>query len=273
MKRLYTFGGQFAERNWTVADLLDQKGRGKLTQIRAETGLEASAAQEAGIDMIAVGLHDLAQCRKHAPTTYITASLSPTEFVTEDEVLRAASAAMDDGADAVYTIASLRTIERLAESGIPVNSHLGFIPRKSTWIGGIRAYGKTADEATKLWRDMVTLENAGAYSVEIELVPQQLLAELSARTGLLTISMGSGSGGDVIFLFGEDVCGTNPNPPRHAQAYGDLTGVLQQVERDRVAAMKAFDDAVKRGEFPTKTHSVSMPDEEFSDFLARIDGE
>ena len=62
------------------------------------------------------------------------------------------------------------------------------------------------------------LEDAGAYAVEVEVIPEGLLAEISKRTTLLTSSIGGGSGGDIQFLFAEDILGNNPPPyPRHSK--------------------------------------------------------
>ena len=91
--------------------------------------------------------------------------------------------------------------------------HLGLVPRKSTWRGGLRAVGRTADEALALMQDFRDLENAGAFSVEAEVIPAEVMAAISPRTGLITVSLGSGPGGDVMYLFQNDICGTRPRWP------------------------------------------------------------
>ena len=62
--------------------------------------------------------------------------------------------AKENGADAVMTPRSMDVVEMLAKEDVPVMGHLGLVPRKSTWIGGLRAVGKTADEAYKLFQNM-----------------------------------------------------------------------------------------------------------------------
>ena len=57
--------------------------------------------------------------------------------------------------------------------------HLGLVPRKSTWRGGLRAVGRTADEALALMQDFRDLENAGAFSVEAEVIPAEVMAAIS----------------------------------------------------------------------------------------------
>ena len=69
--------------------------------------------------------------------------------------------------------------------------HLGFVPKKSTLYGGIRGVGKTADEALGLWHKFRQLEDAGAFAVECELIPAEVMSVINEQTGLTTISLGS----------------------------------------------------------------------------------
>ena len=81
----------------------------------------------------------------------MTAALGFTQAVTVDDMLRAAFGAIEAGADAVITARGYDMVRALAAESIPVVAHLGFVPRKSTWTGGVRAVGKTAAEAIALW--------------------------------------------------------------------------------------------------------------------------
>ena len=81
-----------------------------------------------------------------------------------------------------------------------------------------RAVGKTLDEALWVYKEIKALEAAGAYAVEVEVIPEQLLIEISQRTSLLTSSIGGGGGGDIQFLFAEDILGNNPPPYRDTQS-------------------------------------------------------
>ena len=128
---------------------------------------------------------------------------------TKDDALKHSYKAMELGADGIIFQGSLNHIEALSNAGIPVQGHIGLVPRKSTWTGGIRAVGKTLDEAKALFQNLKDLENAGAWAVECEVIPSRLMRELSSRTSLVTISIGSGNGGDVQFLFAEDILGAS----------------------------------------------------------------
>ncbi|GIT53191.1 MAG: hypothetical protein Ct9H300mP16_03510 [Pseudomonadota bacterium] len=142
---------------------------------------------------------------------------------SENEAVRLAYDAMALGADAIMCQWSPRFISAATEAGVPVQGHAGLVPRKSTWTGGLRAVGKTLDEALWVYREIKALEDAGAYAVEVEVIPEGLLAEISKRTSLLTSSIGGGNGGDIQFLFADDILGNNPPPyPRHSKQYCSL---------------------------------------------------
>ena len=177
-------------------------------------------------------------------------------------------ALVGDGADAVYTLRSLRMVSMLAEMNMPVMGHLGLVPRHSTWTGGLRAVGKTAEEALELYRDFKRLEDAGAFAVEVEVVPEEVLAEITNRTSLVTFSIGAGSAGDVQFLFFhmEDVCGDSQTPPRHAKAYADLRALRRKISAERIRALKAFRRDVESGGYPGRGHTVRMDPVEFDKF-------
>ena len=140
--------------------------------------------------------------------------------MTREEILRTAFSAVTAGADAVLTSRGTNTVRMLAHEQIPVMGHLGFVPRKSTWVGSVRAIGKTAAEALELWDRFRRLEDAGAFAVECEIIAAPVMAEIDRCTSLVTVSLGSGADADVIFLFTSDICGDAGRRPRHARAWG-----------------------------------------------------
>jgi len=169
---------------------------------------------------------------------------------------------------------SPRFISAAAEAGVPVQGHAGLVPRKSTWTGGLRAVGKTIEEAMWVYREIKTLEDAGAWAVEVEVIPAPLLAEISKRTSLLTSSIGGGGGGDIQFLFAEDILGNNPPPyPRHSKQYRSIYKLKQQMQAERVAGFKEFAEEVRSGKFPGPEHIINAPDGLIDDFLKLADTE
>lgn len=266
LKRIMTLGGQYGVRNYTVHDLRQQKGTRVLTETLPFSPEEAAAAEEAGIDVMKCRFDPAnpgpaLAIRQAAPKTFMAASVPLVAAATADEAVRLGYEAMKLGFDAIMCQWSPRFIEAAAEAGIPVQAHAGLVPRRSTWTGGLRAVGKTLDEAMWVYRQIKTFEAAGAYAVEVEVIPEALLAEISRRTTLITSSIGAGRGGDVQFLFAEDILGNNPPPyPRHSKQYRELWKLKQQMQAERVAAFREFVEEVRSGAFPTPSRVIAAPE-------------
>ncbi len=180
--------------------------------------------------------------------------------------------AVTAGADAVITGRGCDTVRILANEHIPVVGHLGFVPRKSTWVGGVRAFGKTSAEASELWDRFRRLEDAGAFAVECELIPAAVMSEINRRTSLVTVSLGSGADADVIFLFTCDICGEAARLPRHARAWGNLAKLHRAVREERVKALSGFRSEVSSGSFPAASEVAGIPDAELAEFRVRLEG-
>ena len=262
LKRIMTVGGAYGTRNYTVKDLRDLKGKRILTETVPFSIEEAIAAEEAGIDTMKVRFDpnnpDLAiSLRRAAPNTFMAFSVPLIAAASEDEAVRIAYKAMEIGADAVMCQWSPRFIAAATEAGVPVQGHAGLVPRRSTWTGGLKAVGKTVDEAIWVYNKIKEFERAGAYAVEVEVIPEELLIEISKRTKLLTSSIGAGKGGDIQFLFAEDILGNNPPPyPRHSKQYRQLYKMKEKMQLERVAGFKEFIKDVKTGNFPKTEHVV-----------------
>ncbi len=271
MDRLFDWSARPAERMVTVGSLRAGKGTpARHAQITADTTEEAAAAEIAGIEMVVCRATNIGAVRQGSTKVFVTAALGFTEAISEDEVLRSAIKALTDGADAVLTTRRLSVVSYLASEDIPVMGHLGFVPRKSTWVGKTRSVGKTADEALALWHRFRRLEEAGAFAVEAELVAAPLLTEITARSGLVTVSLGSGPGGDVVFLFGSDISGDVGRLPRHSKRYGDVGSLRRQIDEERQRAFAAFRADVQSGGFPGPGHSADMQPDELRQFFSRL---
>ena len=273
LKRIMTVGGAYGTRNYTVKDLRDQKGKRVLCETLPFSPEEAAAAEEAGIDTMKVRFdakqpHLAKAVRDAAPNTFMAFSVPLVAAASETEAVRLAYTAMELGADAIMCQWSPRFISVATEQGVPVQGHAGLVPRKSTWTGGLRAVGKTIDEAKWVFEQIKLLEDAGAYAVEVEVIPEALLAEISKRTSLLTSSIGGGGGGDIQFLFAEDILGNNRPPyPRHSKQYRELWKLKEQMQAERVAGFKEYIEDVRSGGFPAKQHIIEAPDGLMDEFL------
>ncbi|MGH6893095.1 MAG: 3-methyl-2-oxobutanoate hydroxymethyltransferase [Dongiaceae bacterium] len=257
----------------TVADVLALKGKRQLSMLRVETLEEAEAAQKAGIDMLSVPPRLLGPAfREAVPTCFAFPGLEYGDYVSAEEYLRAAFAALRAGGDAVWCAASLQIIRRLRDEGIPVCGHVGLIPCRSTWTGGFRAVGKTLETALLVWQQTKALEEAGAFSAEIEVVPTDVANTISKRTSMFMISMGSGAGCDAQYLFAEDVLGTNRgHVPRHSKIYRNFAAEYDRLQQERIAAFSALVRDIKSGAYPEERHQVGIPKAELDQFLRAID--
>tara|TARA_B100000315_G_scaffold255909_1_gene300497 strand:+ start:335 stop:1237 length:903 start_codon:yes stop_codon:yes gene_type:complete len=277
LKRIMTLGGAYGTRNYTVKDLRDQKGVRVLVETVPFSPEEAAAAEEAGVDTMKVRFdpsnpEPAIAMRRAAPNTFMAFSVPLVAAASETEAVRLAYQAMVVGADAVMCQWSPRFISAAAEAGVPVQGHAGLVPRRSTWTGGLRAVGKTVEEAIWIYQKIKEFESAGAYAVEVEVIPEELLAAISKRTTLLTSSIGAGSGGDMQFLFAEDILGNNPPPyPRHSKQYRQLYKLRQEMQAQRVGGFKEFIDDVKTGKFPATEHVIAAPDGLIGEFMKAVD--
>ena len=276
-KKVFSMTGELGLRNYTVKDIIDLKGDRQLTQTLPFTPNEAKAAEDAGIDLINARFNYLKQetaieIRKSASKTFMSFVIPLLSVPTKDDALKHSYKAMELGADGIIFQGSLNHIEALSNAGIPVQGHIGLVPRKSTWTGGIRAVGKTLDEAKALFQNLKDLESAGAWAVECEVIPSRLMRELSSRTSLVTISIGSGNGGDVQFLFADDILGASEGPfPRHSKQYCNLFKEAQRIQKIRVNAFKDFIDEVNTNIFPSNKFEVEVTEEFVERFCSYLD--
>jgi len=247
-------------------------GKRQLTVLKVSTAEEASACEAAGIDMInASERMDTKAIRLAAPNTFLAIALPHGKYVNADQVTRGAFDALQIGADAVYSGIGLDSVEKMAKEGIPVIGHVGFIPYKSTWFGGFKAVGKTAEDALKVHQRTQAYENAGAIGVEMELVPFKVAAEIARRVRILCLSMGSGNGCDGQFLYASDILGkTQGHVPRHAKVYRNFKAEYERLQQEAIAAFREFKSETETGVYPEARHTIEIRDDEYTQFLASI---
>ncbi len=257
----------------TVAHLQGLKGQRQLTMLRYFSLEEAEAAEAAGIDIASVPpevlLHP--RYREVAPSIFSMTGKTHLEAGSPDEYLKWGGDALNRGADALYCSGSLRTVEHLAREYIPVVGHVGLVPSRATWTGGFRAVGKTANEALRLYEEVKAYEAAGAFAVEIEVVPVEVATAISQRVNVLLWSMGAGPGCDAQYLFANDILGyTEGRIPRHSKVYRDFRAEYDRLQQERVAAFREFVADVGSGTYPEEEHLVRMPPEELEAFMSGL---
>jgi 3-methyl-2-oxobutanoate hydroxymethyltransferase len=243
------------------------KGQRQLVQINVNGAEQAEAAEAAGgIDIIVNGEKARwAEVRKAAPNTHLCLSLRHGEASSPSDALSQAFAALEAGADSVYCSLSPVFIEAMAREGIPVCAHAGLVPPKAR-LTGMRGFAKTAVEAKSVFRAVKDFESAGAVMVELECVAAPVTALITQATTLTTVSIGSGGGADVQYLFGCDILGEPGFHPRHARAFDDFAVEYARLQERRIAAFAAFRDAVVAGIYPGPSEVVTAPGPEASGF-------
>lgn len=272
MKQIYSFARKPATRNYTIDDLRALKGTDtRLSMCNPANATEIRACVEAGIDVLTVWDNQVAEAREIAPSHFIGTGSTWGQYTTNEDILRAAITMMEQGADMFYTLRGLDTIEMLAKEGIPVQGHIGLIPTKSLWTGGLRAFGRTAKEAMSLYQDFKRLEDAGAFAAEVECVAEEAMTMINGKTSIVTFSLGSGNAGDAIFLFVSDICGEDENPPKHAHAFRDLKPLHAQLYRERVAALSEFHQETRALKFPYREQSTFMREGEAEKLAEALD--
>jgi 3-methyl-2-oxobutanoate hydroxymethyltransferase len=188
-------------------------------------------------------------------------------YSTIDEATENAGRFMQDaGAQAVKVeggVRSSRIIEALVKSGVPVMGHIGWTPQSQHGLGGkVKVQGKSRDAARALLSDAIAVQQAGAFAVVLELVPEQLSAVITSRLGIPTIGIGAGPhcSGQVQVI--PDMLGLGDFHPKHARAYADLQGTI-------AAATRAWVADVTAGAFPGPAETVRMEDAVLDEALGR----
>lgn len=251
-----------------VRDLLAAKGRRRWLQIHVDTAAEAAAALEAGIFVLSCEPdHHLEGIRRAAPTAFISAGMPHGAVASPEEAVRYGFATLRRGADAIYCSQSPRLIEAMAREGIPVTGHVGLVPNLAAWTG-LRAVGRSPEEALSVLRKVKDIESAGAACVEVEVVPVELAEHITRSTAMVTMGMGCGTACDTQYLFSCDVLGTNTGRyPRHSKRYADLAALEAGLQQKRVEAFKAFAADVAAGTYPETRHEVRMDAASYERFL------
>ena len=253
----------------TVMDLLALKGQRQLAYVQAARDEEVIAANEAGMDMIGTAfIPEQAHFAGLATKTHFQFGMPWGKHASAEEVLRDAMAAIGAGAQSVYCGLSPAIIEVMAREGVPVICHVGLVPPKATWTGGFKAVGRSAQQAREVLNQVRDFENAGAFAVEMEVIPAKLAAAITQRTSMLTISLGSGGGCDVQYLFSADLLGENRGHiPRHAKTYRNFAAERDRLQEERIAAYREYIADVAAGAFPADQHCVGMDDDVLAEAL------
>ena len=278
-----------AARRLTVADL--QKMRADGTRIAMLTAYDYPTAKlldEAGIPILLVGdsvgtnvlgydnearvtmadmLHHVAAVVRGTSRALVVADMPFLSYATPDEAIDNAGRFLQDaGAQAVKVEGGVRTarvVEALTRAGIAVMGHIGWTPQARETLGGkVRVQGKSAERARSLLADALALQEAGAFSIVLELVPEQLAGAITERLRIPTIGIGAGPlcSGQVQII--TDVLGTADWQPKHAKRFANLRETI-------LDAAARYAAEVSAGTFPGPEQTVRMDDAVLDEVLGR----
>jgi 3-methyl-2-oxobutanoate hydroxymethyltransferase len=268
----------------TVKDLQNFKGKKQLTLILVKNREEALAAEKVGVEMVGTGAagkytnpHDHAtfeevlQIRKSAPNAFMHYGAPDTLWPTLDKAKKLAFKMLEYDFDMFYCH-RIEILKSLYKEGVPCLGHVGLIPQRTTWTGGFRAVGKTSSEAMKIYEDCLKFQDAGAVAIEMECVPHKVASAISKKINTTVLSLGSGSGCDVQYLFACDILGTTHGKiPRHAKKYRDFQKEFDRLQRERENAFQEFYHDVQSGAFPEKKNIVEINQKELDIFLNNLE--
>lgn len=147
-------------------------------------------------------------------------------------------------------------VQKLTQAGIPVVGHIGLTPQSVNQLGGFKVQGKSAEAAQKLLDDARALEQAGAFAIVLECVPEALAAKVTENLKTAaTIGIGAGKYCDGQVLVCNDLLGyTDGFCPKFVKHYADL-------HSEMVSAFKAYAADVKARSFPAAEHTFKIDDE------------
>lgn len=187
----------------------------------------------------------------------------------ETAILNAGRLMAEAGCDAVKLEGGAEMADRMAgivAAGIPAMGHLGLTPQSVSALGGFRLQGKGALQAKKILDDAKALEEAGAYSILLELVPDRLCKLISERAeNCFIISLGAGLHAHGQLLIYHDAFGLYPRfKPRMAKVFADAGQLIQD-------GLKQYAQEVTERTFPQPENWFAMPDGEYQELLNLID--
>jgi len=275
----------------TPAELVRMKDRGeKIAMVTAYDAPSGRLADRAGVDCVLVGdsaamtmfgrdstvsvtmeemLILTRAARSGVSRALLVADMPFGSFQVSD--VAAAEHAIrfvkEAGADAVKLEGagpSARRVAAIVGAGIPVVGHLGLTPQSATLLGGLKAQGRTAEQAERLCQDAFALERAGCCAIVLEAIPEPVARRISREARVPTIGIGAGAACDGQVLVWHDLLGLSDGHvarfvKRYAALGDEILGALQHYVSD-----------VRRSRFPEASHTYEMPKAELELFESHV---
>lgn len=274
-------------RKTTIADIRGRKSRinsdaRKIVSITAYDYPTAIIAERAGVDIILVGdsggmvalgypdtrpvtmeemLFMASAVSRGAKRPLLVGDMPFMSYQasTEDAVQNAGRFIKEGGMDAVKIEGGADfapTVRALTKAGIPVMAHIGFTPQTTPTAAGYRVQGRTAAAALALVEDAKALEEAGSFSIVLEMTASEAAKMVTGSVSIPTIGIGAGAECDGQILVLHDVIGLFDRfTPKFVKRYANLSPEIQR-------AIDSYAKDVASGTFPAEEHTFHMDSEE-----------
>ena len=262
-----------------------EKGE-KLTMLTAYDYSTAKMVDEAGIHSILVGdslgmvclgyedtlsvtmedmIHHTKAVARGAKEALVIADMPFMSYQTSvyDAVVNAGRLIKEGRAQAVKLAGGKEVcpqIEAIVKASVPVCGHIGLTPQSIHAFGGFKVQGKGEEAAKKLLEEAQAVEEAGAFAVVLECVPEALAELISKKISIPTIGIGAGAGCDGQVLVYQDMLGMYADfAPKFVKVFANVGGEMKK-------GFAAYKKEVQDGTFPAKEHTFKM-DESILDKL------
>ena len=265
----------------SIFDLLGRKGTLPVSMLTAYDFHTAQTIDEAGIDMILVGdslgnvmlgyentlavtvedmiHHGKAVCRG-AKEAFVVVDMPFMSYQAsiEEAVRNAGRIMKETNCQAVKLEGGVEYADRIkaiVQAGIPVVAHIGLTPQSFNALGGYKVQGKSLKQAQKLLADAKAVEEAGAFAITLECVPEALAKLITEQSSALTIGIGAGKHCDGQVLVYQDMLGyTDGFVPKFVKQYADLHSVMLE-------AFKQYKQECEQRTFPEESRTYAISEE------------
>ena len=262
----------------TTQQLIRFKAEGRpIVALTAWDYLLAHALDQAGVDLILVGdsmamvalgyettipltleetLHHAKAVRRGVNQALLVVDLPFLSYQeSPQQAIHSAGRTLKEaGAQAVKLEgghpAMIETVARLVSIGIPVMGHVGLTPQSVHQFGGFRKQGKSPEAGDRILQEAIALEQAGAFSIILEHIPNDLALRITQKLSIPTIGIGAGPHCDGQVLVTADLLGLSTWQPPFAKSYANLRETITQ-------AVQQFGEEVRQHQFPAKDEGYS----------------
>ncbi|MCP4342758.1 MAG: 3-methyl-2-oxobutanoate hydroxymethyltransferase [Desulfobulbaceae bacterium] len=262
----------------TLAEIRSMKAEGKkISMLTAYDSSMARLLSSCEVDILLVGdslgmvmlgydstvpvtmeemLHHAKAVRRGAPDTFIIGDMpfGANHTGERDAVKNGIRFLKEAGCDAVKLEGGLEmcgVVRALVDAGVPVMAHIGLTPQTASQLGGYKLQGKGLDDARRLLAEAKGLEEAGAFGLLIECIPDGLAQVISEAITIPTVGIGAGVHCDGQVLVTHDLLGMfDKFTPKFVKKYADLSPIIKE-------SIQQYSTEVKTGSYPSSEHSFS----------------